>query len=463
MTAPYVVDVDVAGLTWSIAGPAGPVDPTAPPELGPIAPLTIGHALPDDQLVPAQPQPRVATFGIAAAAWDDVAGVVAGADCHLTYTAAGGATVTFDGNVSDVTVTPARIRDPETKQVTHGVIIGVVAVGYLAQLWEESVTLAEDTWAFAEERLVDLFAETPWPAPTSPIDPGTNDSTPLFKAMKVEGDALGPILDRLLRLWVWKSNDDPNGPKKRTIIEAQLGPDRKLDPVTPWRLVAVPATQTAGRVATFDATADGWGVVVDPAAAGVIDAGRVDRGISFVQRKGTTVTKVIVPYTQDGDPSGKKRSITRSNGDTPTVRHELDSDLHVMFVTPDRDWPERAAEFYLPPAGADRWGVDAVTWRLYADEPGSVPPPVGSVVTFAPVPETSNPNRRSWISGLVSAWQLNVTAGRPTIDLTLRTPSLTDPDDVDALTWDQLPDGVTWDQLHPDHTWNDYALLGGTT
>lgn len=467
MTAPYTVDVVVAGLAWSVDGPAGPVDPLAPPELGPIAPLTIRDALPDDALWPSQPQPETATFAIAAAAWSDVDQVVRGADCHLTFTAAGNPdTITFDGNVSDVQVVPTRIKVPGTGLV-DGVVVAVIAVGYLAQLWEEAIVVDETDWVGSWQRLQNLFDATPWPMPRLigssgfPPDFGELGVDTPHAPLEADGDALGPHLDKLLTSWLgWLLAGDPDR-IVRPIVVPNLTAGRTLDPVLPWRFEYVDNTIPIVPVADFIETPAGWGVGFDPAGVTLddplISAGRLDRAIAFTQQKARNVSRVVVKYLDRSGAKDKVRSVSASNGEAPAVRKEIETDLDLGS---DPEWAQAVADFYLPAAGADLWGVEAVVWRLYADVPGRMPPALGTLVTFAPVPESVNPNGRGWITGLIAARQLTISGGRPVVELTLQTAKGRGVASGDRLTWADLPAGVSWNELKAD-TWEDYDLLKG--
>lgn len=145
------------------------------------------------------------------------------------------------------------------------------------------------------------------------------------------------------------------------------------------------------------------------------------------------------------------------------MKHTLDSDL-IATNTADRQTNIPAiGAFYLPPAHADAWGVDTVVWRLDRDEPGRLPPALGSLVVIVGVPESSNPNGRTWVTGLVRSWTL--TLPDDVVELQLATVrGVTTPEVADnRLTWAEVPAGTpTWAQLRPDHTWDDYDLLGGS-
>lgn len=458
MSAPYEVTVAVAGYSWTVTD----LDPAT---LGPTAPLTMGQRLPEDQLWPSQPLPMTATFGLVAATAAELADVVEGADVHLTYTAPPNPDpLTFDGNVTDVAVTPALFTHPDTGLSVAGVRVTVTAVGYLAQLWEETITVDEpETGAgtFGEDRLWNLFEATPWPTPAYPAWVNLFGPTG-HKVLHVDGEALGPHLDRLLRVWLWDGGT-PDLPLSRLIVVPNLDPaTRELDAAQPWRLELVTPGVTLTPAGELAPTPTGWGVVVDASSAdatdATIDAGRVDRDVTFVQRKHTNVTTVVLGYHSHVD--NKDHSVSVSNGDKPTVRHTIDGDVDIINNSEVSAWVSKVAAFYLPAAGADRWGVDTVQWALYADTPGRLPPPLGTLVTFGPVPETVNPNARGWVTGLIRSWQLTV--GPPaTVELEVATAHGITDASADRMTWAEVPATPTWADLRPDHTWEDYNLLGG--
>lgn len=473
MTAPWAVTLEVAGNSWTVTD----LDPATP---GPTAPLTIRHALPDDQPWPSQPLPMAASFGLIAATAAELDDVVKGARVWISYTAPPNPDpVTFAGNVSDVEVEPARFRPAPDADAVDGVRVTVTAIGYLAQLMEEPITLTEDdfgTITFMDDRLVNLFdgwlpgEGTPWNYPELPVgfgywstdvnwhDPGA------LKALKVDGESLGPHLDRLLRVWLW--DPDNSGQLYRFIVRPivdpvthQLGESRyPSDPtyISSWELVAVPNTVTIPPTGELVETPQGWGVVV----AGTISASRVDRGIRYVQRKGANLTMVVVSYLLTTDM--KIHTTSQSNGDRPTVRHTVESDLAITSATgTEGAAPDAVAAFYLPSGGADAWGVDTVTWLLRADEPGQIPPDLGELVVIGPVPASQNPNGRGWLTGLVRGWTL--TLPDAVVELELATAQgRTVPDTTSAaLSWDELPATITWDDLRTTDTWDDYQHLRG--
>lgn len=458
MSAPYEVTVEVAAHSWTVTD-------LDPPGTGPTAPLAIAVRLPEDQLWPSQPLPPTATFGLVAATAAELADVVEGADVHLTYTAPPNPDpVTFDGNVTDVEVAPARYVDPDTGATVDGVRVTVTAVGYLAQLWEETISVDEPaagvgTWV--EDRLDNLFAATPWPMPTYPVF-ANGFEPPGLKVLKVDGEALGPHLDKLLRVWLWDDFLTPT--LQRLIVVPNLDPvTRELDDTDPWRLELVKPGVTLTPAAVLAETPSGWGLVVDGSGAdltdAVIDAGRVDRAVTFVQRKHTNVSTVLLRYYSHADE--KDHSYQLSNGTNPTVRHTIDADLEV-FDNAELDAAVKpVAEFYLPAAGADRWGVDTVTWALGADVPGRLPPPLGTLAVLGPLPETINPNARGWLTGLIRSWVLTV--GPPTmVELELATAHGVTDASADRMTWQELPAATpTWDDLRHDQSWDDYDLLRG--
>lgn len=469
MTAPFEVSIRVGDLDWSVTE-------LSPRTVGPTAPLIIGHSLPEDALWPAQPDPMTASFGLIAATVADVAAVVKGAECHIVYTAPPNPDpIEFAGNVTDVKVRPHRYTDPVSGGVVDGVLVGVVAVGYLAQLWEEAIHLTEQTnprplpgggtqtWSWSADRLVNLFSATPWPAPDhlSPFPDETAIEPQLkHKLIDLDGDALGPHLIQLLTVWVGRDPwDPPDSPPVRYVIAPNLTATGSLDAAEPWRLDRVSNLVPIRPAADFAETPTGWGVVVDPSGATladpIIDAGLIDRAVEFVQRKSANVTRVMLRYVD----SGKDRTVSADTGATPTVKKTIESDV----LDPNLATREAIPAFYLPTGSDEGWGVETVTWILARDAPGRLPPPLGSLVTFGPIPEQQNPNGRTWVSAMVASWQLTVN-GRDsrTVELELRHPEgrLDASAPTGRLTVAELPPAVTVAQLRPDHTVADYALLG---
>lgn len=467
MTAPWEVRLEVAGYAWDVTS----LDPATP---GPTSPLTMRQALPEDQLYPAQPLPKAATFGLVAPDATALSDIVRGAPVWISVTFPPNPTpVTFEGNVSDVEIEPTKFTpdpdDPAT--VVDGVRISVVAIGYLAQLWEEPITLTESAGGdsvFMDDRLWNLFEgflpsdnATPWPAPE-----GVWSSAPnyfpgeLLKALDVQGESLGPHLDRLLRVWLFDLAND--GTLTRQIVEPIVDPvTHELGSVVGagpgksyWQLVQVPNTVELQPIGDFADTPEGWGVVVD---AGTIDAGKVERSIRFVQRNRTNVGKVVVPYLKLSDM--KEHTTSADNGNRPAIQHTIESDLAVLNTTEETTVAKAVAAFYLPAGGADAWGVDTVTWLLHADTPGTLPPELGELVVIAPVPATQNPNGDAWATGLVRSWTL--TLPDATVELELATARGIAAPGADRMTWDELPAGPTWADLRPDQTWDDLELVKG--
>lgn len=453
----WSIDVKVAGHTWTVTD----LDPATP---GPTAPLTIRHALPEDELWPAQPLPQVATFGLVAVDAADLSDVVKGAPASLALTAAPNPDpVVFGGTVTDVEMSPARFRpDPDDHATTvDGVRVSVTAVGYLAQLWEETVTVSRNDFPGARDRLYDLFEDTPWPdGPQSPwlsgFDTNYFDNYATGANYEIDGESLGPYLAELLRLWLWDHDD--TGELTRFVIAPNLDPvTRELMPgADAWRLDPVSNVTTLTPIADLEETPEGWGVVP---AGGTIDTGLVDRDARFTQRKGDLVNKVVMPYYRADESKIKTTSV--SNGDTPSVAHMLGNrEKAWVYVFGDAEVDQIAkgiAGFYLPPAASDAWGADTVMWRMGRDEPGRLPPALGELVVLAPIPETQNPNGRSWHVGLVRSWTL--TLPDETVELQLAAPQGHTTPGPGRLAWSDLPAAVTWDQLRPDHTWNDADLL----
>lgn len=460
MTAPWSIDVMVAGHDWTVTD----LDPATP---GPTAPLSIRHALPDDQLWPAQPMPMTASLGLVTADAADLSDVVTGAPVYLGFTAPPNPTpVEFAGTVTDVEVEPARFKPDDASPAVDGVRLTVTAIGYLAQLWEEIVVAERNDLPSALDRMWDLFASTPWPDGVAsppgwgPLHLATNyfDNYATTTDYAIDGEALGPHMDALLRVWLWDHDND--GQLVRLVVAPNIDPATRLpDATTPWRLEPVSNAATLEPIATLGDTPKGWGVV---AGVGSIDAGKVDRSVRFVQRKRSNVNRVVLPYYLNSD--GKQHTLSVSNGDTPTVMHTLgDVEKPILYMMDAAEVTSMGgdiARFYLPLGGADAWGVDTIVWVLHLDEPGKLPPALGQLVTLAPVPETVNPNGRGWVTGLVRGWTLNLPDA--TVELELATArGIVNPSDTDRLTWDELPATVTWDDLRPDHTWNDADLLRG--
>lgn len=464
--APYSVTVQVDDLTWTVD--YDPADDTPPaPTLGPVAPLTIRESLPDKP-VPAQPDPPIATFGLAAADAADLAGVVKGADCHLVFTATGNPDpIFFDGNVSDVVLTPAKVRDGAGGPLVAGVIAQVVAVGYLAQLFDETATVDEavdigaEVWSGA--RMAYLFGDSPWEFVAALAGDWTYGDR--RKPKSFANDAIGPNLVEVFDSHpVYDFGDVGGKPLGRVVVQPVLDVDRNLvaPPDASWvyDLGTAPAAIAPG---VFGDAGAGYGVTFPPAAGDdpLINGWHVDRSVSFVQRKGTNVTKTVVRYlAADGQ---KARSASRDNGVKPSTIHTIDTDL-IDAATGDVDAATLAgdiAAMYLPPANLAAWGVDEITWRLYDDVAGRKPPPLGELVVIAPLPVSQNPNGREWLTGLVAGWLLTISGGRPTVTLSLRTGGSPDSTAAGSLTVDDLPVDVTVDQLNSTHTIDDYALLGG--
>lgn len=502
MTAPWSVDLAVAGHSWTVTN----LDPATP---GPAAPLTLRHALPDDQLWPSQPLPEVATFGIVAADAAQLGDVVEGVDVHIAFTAPPNPDpIYFDGDVSDVEVDPVTYTDPATGDVVDGVRLSVTAVGYLAQLWEEPTTVADGAGDPDYNGAVDTInrlnamftgedgsAPPPftWPRPAPDMVPVPNPSNlpadwiwndfPVvaMAPLNVSGEAMGPHLDAVLRVMLWATSStgdvaDLSDPK-RIIVEANVDPvTRELETPYAWIAALVSNQVEVPAAADLEATPTGWGVVVDPDAGGaVISAGKVERDVRFVQRKRSNVNRVSVPYYDTAD--AKAHSLSSSTGESPTVLATLPGDGGDLPATSRlptglvdggsnyNDTPEhairRVADFYLPEGLDDSWGVDTVTWRMDRDVAGRTPPALGSLVVIAGIPETQNPNGRTWFAGIVKAWGLTLPDGTVELELlTARGKSVPDPAG-DRLRWSELPAGVTWAQLRPDHTWEDFDLLRG--
>lgn len=492
MTAPWSMDVRVAGHDWTVTD----LDPATP---GPTAPLTMRHALPDE-LWPAQPLPMTATFGLVAATAAELADVTEGAGVHLGFTAPPNPDpVWFDGNVSDVEIDPVRFQpDPDVDDVVDGVRVTITAIGYLAQLWEESITIDEtdpggpdrdestDQSTDVLNRLQNIFDASVWNSPQAGpdmtsaggLDPSFiwNDF-PLtsMAALNVTGEALGPHLDAVFRYWLWSVGTDDDGNPlledvSRIVVEPLVDPvTRELSAVNAWQARLVSNKVVTPVAANLEETPTGWGVVVDPDAGGnVIAANRIEKDIRFVQRKRANVNQVVVPYVDTGG-DGKPHTLSVNNGTSPSVTQTLPGEGGDLPAVTDWYDPDQTpdsvirpiAEFYLPAGHADAWGVDTVVWRLDRDTPGRTPPPLGALVVVAGVPETQNPNGKAWISGLVKSWTLTLPDGAVELDLaTSRGRAAPDPAG-DRLTWDELPAGVTWDQLRPEHTWEDADMLRG--
>lgn len=478
--APYSVTVKVADLTWTVD--YDPADDTpATPLLGPVAPLTIRESLPDDKPVPAQPDPPIATFGLAAADAADLAGVVKGAECHVAFTATGNPDpIYFDGNVSDVVLTPAKVRDGAGGPLVFGVIAQVVAVGYLAQLFDETATIDEPTdhgpYTWTSLRFLDLMTDATFGSVSQTLSPAGYDWdwSDRRASKSIAGESIGPHLVDLFDTHpIYEVGDLGGKVAGRIIIQPIIDPaDRSLqeyDPAQPfpqgtWLLsLGTPPDPIAPGV--FGDSGAGYGVAF-PAAAGddpLINGRHVDRAISFVQRKGTNVTKTVVRYL-DADAGNKARSTSKDNGVKPTTTHTIDTDLVKLAADPGEVAAAAIANdlatLYLPPANLAAWGVDEITWRLYDDVPGRRPPKLGQLIVIAPIPASQNPNKREWLTGLVAGWMLTVAGGRPTVTLELRAGSAAG-SAPGLLTVDELPDGVTVDQLHAKHTIDDYELIGG--
>ncbi len=508
MTAPWAVDLAVAGNSWTVTS----LDPATP---GPAAPLTLRHALPDDQLWPSQPLPMVATFGLVAATAAELADVVEGADVHLAFTAPPSPDpVYFDGDVSDVEIDPVTFVPAPGDPAVDGVRVSVTAIGYLAQLWEEPTTLTELggdglpptdpdftgatsilnrldamfngqegsdpppwTWAEAAPDMVPV----PNPSNLSPNWIWNDFPVQSMAPLNISGEAMGPHIDAILRVHLWSTTPTGQGddllPPKRIILDANVDPvTRELESPYAWRAVLISNQVPVPAAADFELTPSGWGVVVDPDAGGaVIAAGMVERDVRFAQRKRANVSRVSVPYYDTADSAFHSLSsstdrrpsvlatLPGDGGDLPAVTHlptgmgdggnnYLDTAEHSI---------RRVADFYLPEGSAAAWGVDTVTWRMDRDAAGRTPPALGSLVIIAGIPETQNPNGRTWISGIVKSWTLTLPDGTVELEL-LPSQGKETPDPAgDRLTWADFPAGVTWDQLRPDHTWADYDLLRG--
>lgn len=506
MTAPWSVDLAVAGNSWTVTN----LDPATP---GPAAPLTLRHALPDDQLWPSQPLPMVATFGLVAATAAELADVVEGADVHIAFTAPPNPDpLYFDGDVTDVEIDPASFTPAPAAAAVDGVRVSVTAIGYLAQLWEEPTTLTEGAGDGLPPEDPDFTGATPvlnrldalfngeegadpppftWPQPAPDMTNPAGTLSPNWiwndfplnsmAPLNISGEAMGPHIDAVLRVHLWATTPDGDfrnlQPPKRIIIEANVDPiTRALESPYAWQAVLVSNQVPVPAAASLELTPSGWGVVVDPDAGGaVIGAGMVEREIRFAQRKRSNVSRVAVPYFDTADAAF--HSLSSTTGRQPTVLATLPGDggdLPAVTRLPTGlldgsgdylDTPEhsirRVADFYLPEGHADAWGVDTVTWRMDRDAAGRTPPALGSLVVIAGVPESQNPNGRTWISGIVKAWTLTLPDGTVELDLL---PSLgkETPDPAgDRLTWADMPPAPTWATLRPDHTWGDYDLLKG--
>lgn len=461
--APWEVTLEVAGHSWTVTN----LDPAT---LGPTAPLTIRHALPDDQLWPSQPLPMAATFGLVAATAAEVDDVVQGAHAWVSFTASPNPDpVTFAGTVADVEVEPATFTPAPGAGPVAGVRVTVTAIGYLAQLMEEPITLAEDDFGsitFADDRLFNLFGASPWEVPEWPdagpewFDSGNffGEHKAMMKALAVQGESMGPHLDRLLRLWLWQLT--ANATVQRLVVEPiidpvthQLGEDRGSYTAY-WQTRWVGGGVALPPTAELADTPDGWAVV----AAGTISAHRIDRGVRYVQRKRSNVSRVVVPYFQQS-VAMKPTTTSQSNGNKPTVLATIDSDL--ALASDEEGTADTIASFYLPAGGADAWGVDTVVWELAYDEPGRTPPALGELVVIAPVPESQNPNGKGWVTGLVRSWTLTLPDASVELELVTAYGVATAETAGDRMTWAEVPATPTWDDLRATDTWADYDHLRG--
>lgn len=456
--------------------------------------LSISRSLPDDKPWPSQPNPATASFGILAESVADVAQLVRGVQVRIVYSSPRDLAVstisareTFDGRVTDVALSPARVRVRVGGVPTDVdcVLASVTAVELMSE-WSE-LTVGAEPWPseIMSARMVRLFAAAGLAAPVIPPI-GTGNPMPHYDptvtARDVDAQAFGPLLERHLASWggsfEWLIPPAPDylrAMNSRMIVQPVLslsGPEpAQLPTISGYQLVPqfdriIAATADAaghGLPGEFgnNPAAGGYGYV--PRDAGVepggfaAESGRFNyvesryivRNGAWSQRKADRPNRVEVTYDTD-------QLVAVSSGESPRVTYRVETDLVGAAAA------ARVAEAYRPVANYQLWEMDTFTWELWREPTrGRYHRGLGSLLGVGPISARWNPLGREWYDGILAGYTLTIANARPELALNVRplTRRVVGPDAA-WLTFGNMPAGVTFNQLNPRDTFDDYNLIG---
>jgi hypothetical protein len=155
----------------------------------------------------------------------------------------------------------------------------------------------------------------------------------------------------------------------------------------------------------------------------------------------------------------------------PVLTQVIDSTIDPTDNAPNPPWG-LVAVYRVPfrPDTKASWNLPSLDWQLWAESGPWRRPDLTELFTVARVQTAKVPNRREWVSGLVSATTLTIAGGRPVLSVDLLPPSY----DFELQRWattaslgvasmdSPILAGVTLAGLSTRDTFTDYQLARGS-
>jgi hypothetical protein len=508
MTYSAKVTVTSKGATYALQVATGndvPGDVAA--AYGLADPLTITQKLQDNSRgIMAHPEPDEATVTIIAPDSTTYAAMNLGDPVGVQVYPQGafaGTPVEFYGRIAQMSARPHDL----------GVLITLSCIDYTADLAQLQVGGTAYPIEMAYDRVKRPWDELGLPRPARLPAAWILTTSPLVAARAAGYTDLYSLQVETLDSWsfeAWKDEDfnalPVVGSPAHTVsyrpyliqnITAGL-----LDPTTPYsirvgrpwtrRVMYAPplrVTNLAGTRRVTAAAADSS----PSTGAPILDAGKVEFGITMAQTKGDQLPNVTIAVDAQGNrytwdwratnPSwatggtqqfgaGGYKLDPVLNPQGPPILQEVDSILDVTDAATPALSPAGIAQAFRVPFAPDTraaWAVGTMSYQAWADGVWRRPE-LTELLTVARGATGKLPNNREWISGHVVATTLRIAKGRPTIDIDVVTPSFDFVADrqqqgasLGVASMDSpVLTGVTLAQLYARDTFNDYALTRGS-
>lgn len=469
MSAPYRVEVDVAGVSLVS-------QETDPAGYGLADPLVLQQSVPTVDLAPlVQQDPQEATVTVIAAnsgSYSFALGQQVRVAVYASH--AGGNNYAFWGRIAQLQAQPHDL----------GILYTLQCVDYMADLAELTAGRVDYPAENALVRVNRMLAENGIGAVL--VEGVTPTALPNVSARVALTEGTVPLLEALEQVLAGWAEAQPNnelGVAASNLITTryELRPNivnpggiagqGTLDPVTPFKLSPIYRPQGWDPPARLSAVTNVH-LTVDTANTSpstdalILDAGAVEFPTLYTQQKGNAVQRVVVELSggagfsvADWSSWGTYFWLAASSVVEATVKVR-ETVLGTVLASMYRG--------SIQPDSSLQWTVGAITWLASRTQAASWQgPKLRRVCTIARVDAVRSsshvPTGKSWMAGVVDSLRITVQAGEVTVGFTLAPMHYTNSGALvvphQATFAAAALVGVTFAQLSTTDTFTDYLLL----
>lgn len=428
---------------------------------GPASPLKIAATLPSSDLAPlVNYNAETASFPVIVAQASDLGNLSLGDPVTIRYfagrtPAAGDAPlVEFAGRVSSLVAKPHKL----------GVLYEVSCVDYTADLGEPPVGAVAYPAESGDARVKRILTEAGFGVGVGDALYGGPGSVPNNAALAARAIGVTSCLELLTHTMTETYWQIGAGVASAFRVEQNTTPAWRsasfssgpyvLSPTLPFRLLPVQRSPGYSAPARVVLTAGVYKITLTtsfPGAAGVfvIDGGRVDRDVTFQQRKGDAASAVAVTSpTLPTFVASYPGATLWTTVDTELVNANDALNLANLYLPP------------APPAAGALWVADTVRWELDAEPGAWVWPFLTRALAVANVQLKWSPVQREWYVGLVSGRTFILEDGAPYAEIDLIPWNVDFATATNPVKWSDLAAGMTYANMSTRDTFTDYGLAG---